>query len=94
MYTAKIQFKLGKKPSSSNLKFQTRECQKLSADRKGVKTGLKKNPKFLNAPIFNLPFANMKKLTQKDMNVAYHIFSSVSAQVELYLDQTRTQKPR
>ena len=29
----KIQFKLGKKSSSSNLKFQTRECQKQSVDR-------------------------------------------------------------
>ena len=28
-----IQFKLGKKSSSSNSKFQTRECQKSSADR-------------------------------------------------------------
>ena len=30
--TAKIQFKLGKKSRSSDSKFQTKECQKSSAD--------------------------------------------------------------
>ena len=34
VYTAKIQFKLGIKSSSSKWKFQIRECQKSSADRR------------------------------------------------------------
>ena len=38
----KFQFKLEKKSSSSNLKFQTRECLKSSADRLGVKVKVKR----------------------------------------------------
>ena len=38
----KIQFKLGKKSSSSNSVFQTRELQKSSADRKGSTPELRK----------------------------------------------------